>query len=293
MSSPNCLEYRLGNIIDAWYAEALLRGKSRSMESLSSLASAHEKTFAGHLLQHPPRYTQPVSAELEERLIEYWWIYDYALIHELKMGFTLSIRDAIKEYFGACWGAASEGECVVHFRVGDVFAPKWNFGAITIDSFVNAASKFSRTPSRFQVLTGGLHQTTEPRLRQKSVALLESLKRAFEARFPDALVEFSIDTPDADRDFLKMVAAPMLLAATGSYATVAAIANPHERLTPAVRYLLMAEASDEEVAPTRIFENWNTYAVRAVRPEAVDGMILAADQRRHGVEPLNAFEALV
>lgn len=274
MSSINCTDYRLGNIIDAWYAEALVGKKPRGIEALSILAGNHPDSFGGYLLRNPPRYTQRLSAATEARLLEYWWIYDYGLIRELSPGFALSLRDAVTQYFGRRDDAHDDGTCVVHYRIGDIFAPMWNFGVVTVESLASAVSRFSRVPSRFDILPSGINHGTDAPLRQKSNQLLEGLASVLRARYPKASVNLSLEPGGADAQFFTLVSAPMLLAATGSYATAAAIANPNERLTPAVRYLLMADKSDEQVRESRILENWWTYPVQVAPPGASAAVIM-------------------
>lgn len=276
------LDYRLGNILDAWYAEALIGGTPRNVESLALLTSGHPGTFGHYLARTPPRHIQQLSPDLVTRLAEYWWIYDYALIRKMQPWFGRSLREAMGAYFGSPLPTPAGDTCVIHFRVGDVFAPPWNFNSITLDSFAAAAHEFSRTPCRFEILSGGLHHLTTDALQQKSRRVLALLENALRERFPRAQVELRLDRRSADEDFRTMCAAPMLLAGMGSFAAAAAIANQGERLTPAVKYLLLAEESDQTVQAGHIYERWFTFPVSVVSPEALDRIL--ARQGSHPFE---------
>lgn len=269
----DCLVYRLGNILDAWYTEALTGGSPRKVESLALLTSGHPGTFGHYLARTPPRHIQQLSPELAARLAEYWWIYDYELIRKMQPWFGRSLREAMAAYFPSPLPMPVRDTCVIHFRVGDVFAPPWNFNSITIDSFAAAAHEFSRSPCHFEILSSGLHHLTTDPLRQKSMRVLELLEHALLERFPRAQVQLRLDSRSADEDFRTMCAAPMLLAGMGSFATAAAIANHGERLTPAVRYLLVAEESDQTVQAGHVYERWFTYPVSVEPPEALDGAL--------------------
>lgn len=128
-----------------------------------------------------------------------------------------------------------------------------NFGAPTLFETTNRAYIKARAQAAM-------------RSREASAATVSRLRSALKAALPNARHVSGLSPPGAshvstDRDFYRMVHAPLLLTAGGSYAIAAAIASyAREVRTPAARDLL--HLTKGQSRPESIGTAWRTYAFK-------------------------------
>lgn len=251
--------YRLGNIIDAWYASKHV--KERKACQLAHITRCGNN-FGSFLYKFDPEVlTKNLIYENSTFLRDshkWWWSYNYDCYKEVYPNFNISIRNAIKAYYGQNIYNSYDGEnvCVVHFRTGDFLKHK---EILDYNKLVNAVKKFKKCPTEFQVLHGGMNHNDFKKSftpEDESMKLLNDLTQCLKKSYPKSKVNF-VNCAHADVDFIRMVTAPMLLTGHGSFAVIAAAANMNERLTPAFKNLNFAHSGKSD--PTHIYENWYTY----------------------------------
>lgn len=250
-------DYRLGNIIDAWYGRAhVAHRKACSFEDMLRQCCG---TFGNFLGTYEPRFlVQSPSEHFLKCAGEWWWCYSLDNLTSVHPAFGNSLRDAIRAY-GRCIEPTSPGTCVIHLRVGDFLH---HAAGIDVDHILHASSLLRVTPERFEIVNGGKHFRATPELLAASEAVLRDLRVALRTRYPTAVVE-SIESDDADADFFRMVMAPMLITGAGSFAVFAAAANRNQRLTPALRNLNFVHEGGVE--PSLLYEEWSTYRCSSLR----------------------------
>lgn len=244
-------DYRLGNIIDAWFGRAhVVRRKACGFEDM--LGRSHG-TFGNFLGTYEPRFLiEAPPAHFLKCAGEWWWCYFIENVTAVYPTFNDALRDAIRAY-GRCIEPSSPGTCVIHMRVGDYLHHAARIG---IDDILHASSLLRATPERFEIVNGGKRFRASSELLATSETLLRDLCTALRGRFPEAVVEL-VDSDNADTDFFRMVMAPMLITGAGSFAICAAAANRNQRLTPALRNLNFVHEGGVE--PSHLYEEWSTY----------------------------------
>lgn len=245
-------DYRLGNIIDAWYGREHV--KKRNACDFHAMVNKSSGTFGNFLAAYKPRYLlHEPPFDFLKNASEWWWCYFMSNFKGIYPTFNDALRDAIDAY-GKCVAPSTHSTCVIHMRVGDFL----DLGCkIDIQDIINATSLLHAVPDRFEVLNGGKHFRASADVMTSSDKLLRDLCSALEARFPLADVVL-IDSDNADDDFFRMVMAPMLITGAGSFAVFAAAANRNQRLTPALNNLNFVH--EGSTRPECIYEDWSTYA---------------------------------
>ena len=246
------VDYRLGNILDAWYGQAHVA--VRNACNFTSMTRENTGTFGKFLVDFPPTHLVPDPSRLFlEDAANWWWTYDYDNHVSVYPYFTDSLRAALAAYFGD--GVPVEANtCVIHYRVGDFLKEKTT---LSVECLVAAIDKFENTPTRFEILNGGAKFRATPELEQMSHDVLSTLKVLLQEKYPSASI-ILIESDNADADFMRMVNAPMLLTGPGSFAVMAAAANRNERLTPAIKNINFPCSGP--IPSARIYEKWSTYA---------------------------------
>lgn len=255
------VDYRLGNIIDAWYGQRHV--PRRKACSFDFMTHRNHETFGKFLAAHEP-IALVADVQMESKFCgdarSWWWCYDYANYKAVFPYFNQSIRHAISSFepFGSLPAASTADTCVVHFRVGDFI----NESVMHVSDLVEAATALlPRKPDKFEILNGGRHFRSTAAIKQKSDAVLSALATGLQDAFPDATVE-KIQSDNADADFYRMVTAPMLLTGPGSFAICAAAANKNYRLTPALANLNFPKRGTIE--PQCVYEDWHTYPCHGI-----------------------------
>lgn len=251
--SKQFVDYRLGNIIDAWYGQHHVR--SRGACSLHSMTINNPSTFGSYLVQNPPSsITQCVSDKFCNDASTFWWCYFYDNMKMVYPSFPESLRYAISQYFHDKKVDISPDTCVVHFRVGDFLLEQM----MSIHNICNAVDMFKNTPNRFEIMDSGRRFRANDHLSRKSDEILSQLEQALKEKYPGCCV-CHIESSNPDDDFFRMVCAPMLITGPGSFAMMAAAANTNERLTPALNNMNFPREGSCETS--HVFEDWYTYPV--------------------------------
>jgi len=251
--------YRLGNMLDAWYGQ-YYPGSTKRKE-LGDMIRTSPDTFGSFVASHEPLYlSRPMPPEFIRDNSEFWWSYFYDNVRSVYPFFNTSLRILYDEYRNENPEykiTVPPRTCVIHLRVGDFLTT--DHGLLNIDDMVDAVSRFSTIPERFEIMNGGKRHNSNDS--SESDRLLRTLSEKIRFRYPETTVSF-IDQHDADLDFFRMTEAPMLLTGPGSFAIMAAILNRNERLTPALANLNFPQkgAIDEG----HLYEEWFTYRVRLV-----------------------------
>ncbi len=255
------IDYRLGNIIDAWYGQQHVPRRQGS--NLALMTHRNHGTFGNFLSTHKPikLVLDCTATQFYKDAGSWWWCYDYGNYKTAFPCFNESLRHAIAAFepFRNLPTASTADTCVVHFRLGDFVKE----AMISIDDLVGAAmALLPRTPDRFEILNGGSSFRVTSKLKAKSDELLSKLASSLQQAFPNARVEM-IYSDNADADFYRMVMAPMLLTGPGSFAICAAAANKNHRLTPALANLNFPKYGPS--LPHHVYEDWYTYPCRNLR----------------------------
>jgi hypothetical protein len=246
--------YRIGNIIGFWYTR---NHHDKSLENPYEMAAGHTGTFAEHLLKVKASHLVDDSMKNVMTDDPFWWDQMDAY-KKLAPQFNVSLRNAIQSFKG--WDftdAIDPNACVVHMRTGDFL--KENDRTMQVDELIKASDRLPREPSVFDVLNGGKSHDDKNEsssdIKTKSDAVIDELISKLQTKFPNSRVN-KIESENADKDFYRMVHAPMLLTGLGSFATMAAAANTNFRLTPAFS---VRSGGRNNVKADNICENWFTY----------------------------------
>ena len=183
---------------------------------------------------------------------------------------------------GRASAASSSRTCVVHFRVGDFTHETlrgWKPAQLRwcIASMIAATYSFATTPTRFEVLGGGLDHGCDPTRDECGQSALGLIARGLRAAYPGA--EILTPRGSVDADFARMVRAPMLLIGAfgtelkvgSSFAVYAAAASHGEVRSPGcfLRFAacmpelpLGISAADERTAQPgmQMAPHWRGYA---------------------------------
>ena len=248
--------YRLGNIIDAWYGQHNVPVRDQNQENVTSMTQNFPGTFGKFLDTHVPSHLvpNPTPKFLKEAERLYWWGV-LEIQKSIHPWFGQSIRSALREFFqdDTCH---TPNTCVIHVRGGDMLAA--NADEFKIQYILDATDKLPRIPDRFEILNGGkFHDHLG--LIGRSEALLTDLANSLQKKFPDATVT-KIESQNADLDFYRMVKAPMLITGVGSFAILAAVANENFRLTPALSQMDFYNRK-YLIEPENVYDDWHTYSV--------------------------------
>ena len=203
----------------------------------------------------PSRWSRPDAAALRQALVAgamhssrtrrpeffLWW--NQAHVQMLLPYLRDTIRSAVAP--PAIADERRTRTCVVHFRVGD-FTREMSGGwkreqlLMSIAVMVAAASTFAMPIDRFEVLGGGLDHNCNPAKDDCGASALRLMLTALQSTFQNASV-VRVRGQGVDRDFRRMVNAPMLLLGTvgtqlkvgSSFAVYAAAASRGEVRSPA------------------------------------------------------------
>jgi len=255
MADRQEVDYRLGNIIDAWYGQQHV--PRRQASNFVLMTHRNRGTFGDFLAKNKPIQLIPdcENTKFYKDASSWWWCYDYANYKTVFPCFNESLRGAIDAFepFRRLPMPSTADTCVVHFRVGDFLKE----AMMSVEDIVEAAVKLlPRKPGLFEILNGGRHFRADGSLKNRSDELLHTLASSLQQAFPAARVEI-MQSDNADADFYRMVTAPMLLTGPGSFAICAAAANKNHRLTPALANLNFPKFGAS--LPQHVYEDWYTY----------------------------------
>jgi len=246
-------DYRLGNIIDAWYGREFVQRKACDFVGM---VARNQETFGNFLATETPSDCPSHLREdnkFIENATEWWWCYFYDNHRSIYPHFTNSLRDAITKY-GKIKPPTTPHTLVIHLRVGDFLRLQ---GTLDVHHLVQAIDLLKSTPDTVEIMNGGARFNCDSKTFTESNELIQKLLEMVSNKLPEANVKI-IESDNADDDFFRMVNAPMLITGAGSYAVIAAAANRGQRLTPALKNMNFTHFGTEPC--THVFEDWHTYA---------------------------------
>ena len=205
-----------------------------------------------------------------------WGLYNYSVIRALMPELRYDLRHAMKRYSDAHdvslmnqTYAGGRDHMVIHYRTGDFTTNGW---CISVRDVIAAAVSLS--PSVVEILDGGrkhlaqvdgfsapIGSKTKSRIKlaqNTSNWLLQELEDGLRAALPNAIVIRQGEPVSVDDDFYRLVHAPLLVTAAGSFAiTAAAASTARVVLTPSA---ISLNFPNQGVAPEmRLAHNWRTY----------------------------------
>jgi len=252
-------DYRLGNIIDEWYAQLFV--SDRKTCGLRNMLSGNTETFGNYLGNNRPQTpdTSVISIDLHS-MKDWWWCYFYSNFKAVYPHFTKEFRRVIQNYLSNAsefHDGTVESEpkkLVIHLRVGDFLNhPE----ILNYSKLVDAIDLLPEKPESVEILSSGAHFRANNDIYQKSCEMLQDLCKKVKEKLPNADVTLTTNISNADYDFFKMVKAPYLITGAGSFAIFAAAANTGYRLTPALKNLNFPHLGT--IPQECIYENWHTY----------------------------------
>jgi hypothetical protein len=246
--------YRLGNIVGFWYTDG--HEDVRVYEDFRAMSHGHDGTFGAFLKDYRPTERVDDPNVLTDE--PYWWDRPDTY-RKIYPQFNKSLRAAIKEYKG--WefsDVIGPDTCVIHMRLGDFL--EVSDRTMNVDEIVRATDKLPRDPAVFEILNGGkFHQhdndSSSVDVQKQSDKIIDDLCSKIKEKYPNTQVN-KIESENADKDFYRMVHAPMLITGLGSFATMATAANENFRLSPG--FTLRAGGRDNATEET-LYEQWLTY----------------------------------
>lgn len=254
--------YRLGNYIDLWYDNTNIF--THCMNRLHTLDMKIEG-FKAYLSTHQPiQYKSPqrfrTSLKMWKRGIAninthhlYFWCYDYTQYQRLYPHFNVSLRHAVSNYFGNKQ-VVDKSTCVVHYRVGDALCHGegiWPINKV-FDCVKECFHKY-RHLKNIIIMDGGKHH------QQNCSKNQENRLNVFRIKLKQLGIPIIPNQgTNADEDFLQMIQSSVLITGVGSFASMAAAANPNIRYTPNL-FNILGERVDIPGNVNHVYENWYTY----------------------------------
>ena len=258
--------YRLGNIIDAWYF-----GSLGSKERISQYNSMMKAIKCNNCLARYFKLNEGISMNnnLKKEVLSnnselFWATYDYNNLKIAMPEYGNDIRKIVDSYLLKNKNKIpkyEKNQLIIHYRLGDFIKD----GIIDPNSLINVIKNIPITYSKIEILNGGIYHQLENLNKYKliSINILEELKKNLQTIYPNATIILSNEN-NPDIDFIKMVYAPILITGAGSFAITAACANITASYirTPSLENTNFPNS--KQIIPFPITKYWNLYMFKLV-----------------------------
>lgn len=250
----NGQSHRLGNVLDAWYFGVLLGSTIREKEFDQMTRDATKGNINSFLrdLSNPEQYLSIPTTDTRTKILtdaadEFWASYFYENLQLAQPEMRDDLRKVVEKYVATYPhirnSLAFKGgptHCLIHFRVGD-FITLGN--SISTESLVEACTTLPTKPTVFEILNSGKNFQGDLTQSQNVLAVL---KNQLADHFPDAEIIFAPEL-SPDEDFIKMMYAPLLVTAGGSFAILGALLSSATSIrTPACSNLNFCEIEGQD-----------------------------------------------
>jgi hypothetical protein len=251
-------DYRLGNILDRWFAVHICRVLKRCDENLERkfeseledmTTRAPKGSIAKFLMRNSPgprkipvKFFHSFNQTKFAQTYSWFWIYSYDAVGEVLDTFRISLSHNLQQYgemIRAPWYFKpyylDVNTCVIHYRLGDMLSHAHFLDSVDFSRQLHQwAVLEGLNILTFQVLSsGGISFRASGAEVSQSRTLLDIFLNTTQQLFPEAdILTFDQGTPD--EDWMRMVMSPMLFTSHGSYVISAAALNIGRRGTPAI-----------------------------------------------------------
>ena len=266
--------YRLGNAIDLWYFSNFENLSKRKSKELSSFPTKKNNCFSYHLINNRSLINKPKNIDLKGE----WPIYYYDNITKCLDNFQFNLKQMMSRYDSLNDGKLfsqnfnSDKHCIIHYRLGDVVTLG---DAINYTSIINVIEELKEKIDTIEILDGGQNHHpiqvvdgvkvfAKGLLRSDvstSSKIYNDFYKSLNDKFPNINVIKS-EKRTSDEDFFRMVSAPILITAAGSYAIAAAIAGDSKIIrTPSCKDLDHPKYGclEKDIQLDKKYCDWKTY----------------------------------
>jgi len=251
-------DYRLGNILDRWFAVHICQVLERCDANLEKkieselddmTTRAPKGSIAKFLMRNSPgprkipvKFFQSFNQTKFAQTYSWFWIYSYDAVGEVLDTFRISLSHNLQQYgemTRAPWYFKpvylDVNTCVIHYRLGDMLSHGHFLDPVDFSRQLHQwAVLEGLNILTFQVLSsGGISFRGSGSEVSQSRTLLDIFLNTTQQLFPEAdILTYDQGTPD--EDWMRMVMSPMLFTSHCSYAISTAALSIGRRGTPAI-----------------------------------------------------------
>lgn len=265
---------RLGNVIDLWYTGSYFKSEKVIDELKTIDRGIFKDSFSRYLIENieikhkklDEETSKILAKAAEDGAITYYYEYINICVNDFceKLRRAMHNYDVLNNYKLSGQKFKNGNHCVIHYRLGDYvhYGDVLNFNDIIFEM-----KKLKIDFSAIEIMDGGKKHNSRDFFNsiynietKKSEIIYNQFVDKLRENFPETEIIKSTAI-SVDKDFYRMVYAPILITAGGSYAITAAMAShAHIIRTPSCKTLdFPSKGTIENLIINKKNCDWKTY----------------------------------